>query len=45
MIGLKEILSSNEFSQSPSMLTMGLGKDINGQPVVANLAKMPIQTV
>jgi S-DNA-T family DNA segregation ATPase FtsK/SpoIIIE len=41
MIGLKEILSSNEFSQSPSMLTMGLGKDINGQPVVANLAKMP----
>ena len=41
MIGLKEILSSNEFNRSPSMLTMGLGKDINGQPVVANLAKMP----
>ncbi|CAB5503936.1 DNA translocase FtsK [Bathymodiolus thermophilus thioautotrophic gill symbiont] len=41
MIGLKEVLSSNEFNNSPSMLTMGLGKDINGQPVVANLAKMP----
>ena len=41
MIGLKEILSSNEFSNSSSMLTVGLGKDINGQPVVANLAKMP----
>lgn len=41
MIGLKEILSSNEFSNSPSMLTIGLGKDINGRPVVTNLAKMP----
>ncbi|SMN11155.1 Cell division protein FtsK [uncultured Candidatus Thioglobus sp.] len=41
MIGLKEILSSDAFVNSPSMLTVGLGKDINGHPVVANLAKMP----
>jgi DNA segregation ATPase FtsK/SpoIIIE-like protein len=36
MIGLKEILSSNEFNRSPSMLTMGLGKDINGQRQLNN---------
>jgi S-DNA-T family DNA segregation ATPase FtsK/SpoIIIE len=41
MISLKEILASEEFAKSPSMLTMGLGKDINGLPVIANLAKMP----
>ena len=41
MIGLKEILSSETFANSPSMLTVGLGKDINGHPVIANLAKMP----
>ena len=41
MIGLKEILASESFSKSSSVLTMGLGKDINGQPVIANLAKMP----
>ncbi|SMM98340.1 Cell division protein FtsK [uncultured Candidatus Thioglobus sp.] len=41
MIGLKEILSSDAFINSPSMLTVGLGKDINGRPIIANLAKMP----
>ena len=41
MIGLREILASDEFIKSESRLTMGLGKDINGLPVVANLAKMP----
>lgn len=41
MIGLKEILSSEVFTGSSSMLTVALGKDINGQPTVANLAKMP----
>lgn len=41
MIGLKEILSSDEFNNSSSMLTIALGKDINGRPIVANLAKMP----
>ncbi len=41
MIGLKEILASDTFIQSKSMLTMGLGKNINGHPVIANLSKMP----
>ncbi|CAB5500147.1 DNA translocase FtsK [Bathymodiolus thermophilus thioautotrophic gill symbiont] len=41
IIGLKEILSSEVFANSSSMLTMALGKDINGQPIVTNLAKMP----
>ncbi len=41
MIALKEILASDAFTDSSSMLTMGLGKDINGHPVIANLAKMP----
>lgn len=41
MIGLKEILSSDAFAKAKSTLSMGLGKDINGQPVVVDLAKMP----
>ncbi len=41
MIGLKEILSSEAFIQAKSTLSMGLGKDINGLPVVVDLAKMP----
>jgi len=41
MIGLKEILSSEAFTKAKSALSMGLGKDINGQSVVVDLAKMP----
>ena len=41
MIGLKEILSADAFTKSKSVLSMGLGKDINGNPVVADLSKMP----
>ena len=41
MIGLKEILSSKAFAKANSTLSMGLGKDINGLPVVVDLAKMP----
>ena len=41
MIGLKEILSADAFTKSKSILSMGLGKDINGNPVVADLSKMP----
>jgi len=38
---LKEILQSKEFRESKSPLTIALGKDINGFPVVTDLAKMP----
>jgi S-DNA-T family DNA segregation ATPase FtsK/SpoIIIE len=41
IISLKDIFSSDEFSKSKSVLTMGLGKNINNNPVVADLAKMP----
>ena len=41
MIRLSEILGSEVYNASASMLTMGLGKDIIGNPVVADLAKMP----
>ena len=41
MIGLKEILSSEAFTKAKSTLSMGLGKDINGLPVVVDLEKMP----
>ncbi len=40
-IHLSEILGSQAYNGASSMLTMGLGKDIVGAPVVADLAKMP----
>ena len=40
-IKLSEILGSQIYHEAKSMLTMGLGKDIIGNPVVADLAKMP----
>ncbi|MGM9490023.1 DNA translocase FtsK [Ideonella sp. YS5] len=40
-IRLAEILGSQVYNDAGSMLTMALGKDIIGAPVVADLAKMP----
>ncbi len=40
-IRLSEILGSQVYNDARSLLTMGLGKDIAGHPVVADLAKMP----
>ena len=40
-IGLGEILGSQVYNDAQSMLSMGLGKDIVGNPVVADLARMP----
>ena len=40
-IRLSEILGSQIYHEAKSLLTMGLGKDIVGNPVVADLAKMP----
>ena len=41
VILLSEVLGSRVYNDAKSMLTMGLGKDIVGNPVVADLAKMP----
>ncbi|MDH5798485.1 MAG: DNA translocase FtsK, partial [Paracoccaceae bacterium] len=38
---LREILSARDFGDSNMRLPLALGKDIGGDPVVANLAKMP----
>ncbi|XER06867.1 DNA translocase SpoIIIE [Sporomusa rhizae] len=40
-VALREVLETDEFQRSSSGLTVGLGKDIAGQPIVADLAKMP----
>ncbi|MDB5891023.1 MAG: translocase FtsK [Polaromonas sp.] len=40
-IKLSEILGSQVYNEARSMLTIGLGKDIGGNAVVADLAKMP----
>lgn len=40
-IQLREVLSAPVYEDSKSVLTVGLGKDIVGEPVVADLAKMP----
>ena len=41
LVGLREILDSKEFKQRKSNLAIALGKDVAGEPVVANLKKMP----
>ncbi len=41
MVGLKEVLESDNFKNSHSKLSVALGKDVAGAPVVANIAKMP----
>ena len=38
---LREVLDNAKFRDNPSPLTVALGKDIAGEPVVADLAKMP----
>ncbi len=40
-VHLSEVLNSKPYLEAPSKLTLGLGNDIAGNPVVANLAKMP----
>ncbi len=41
MIRLREVIDSDRYQQESSPLTMALGQDIGGGPVVANLGKMP----
>ena len=38
---LREMLSSNEYEKARAPLTLALGKSIGGEPVIADLAKMP----
>lgn len=41
MVRLSEVLNSKPYKEASSKLTLGLGNDIAGNPVVTNLAKMP----
>lgn len=41
LVRLREILASQPFQKSKDPLTISLGRDVAGNPVVANLAKMP----
>ena len=41
VVGLREVITSKEFINDPSSLAVGLGKEISGKPLIADLAKMP----
>lgn len=41
MVQIRELLESKEFIQNPAKLTVALGKDITGNPVIADLGRMP----
>lgn len=41
MVTLREVLEAPEFQSSDSKLSVVLGRDISGRPIVGNLAKMP----
>jgi DNA segregation ATPase FtsK/SpoIIIE, S-DNA-T family len=40
-VKLSEIMGSTVYNESNSLVTLGLGKDISGKPVVVDLARMP----
>lgn len=40
-VSLREIISSDGFQKSRSKLTLGLGKEIAGSPIIADLSRMP----
>ncbi len=41
LVILREILESSQYNEATSHLSLALGKDIAGDPIVVNLAKMP----
>ncbi len=41
VVGLREVLESQQYAQAHSPVSLALGKDISGYPVVVDLAKMP----
>jgi S-DNA-T family DNA segregation ATPase FtsK/SpoIIIE len=40
-VPLREVVECDDYQRSASRLTVALGKDIAGQPIIADLAKMP----
>jgi len=40
-VRLKDLIASSQFQNAPSNLTFALGKDVSGNPIYADLAKMP----
>jgi len=41
VVSLREVLEASSYQDSEGKLTVGLGRDISGEPIIANLAKMP----
>lgn len=41
IVGLRDVLGSQEFKEDSSSLAIALGKDISGNPVIADIGKMP----
>ncbi|MCC3371811.1 DNA translocase FtsK [Cohnella sp. REN36] len=41
VVTLREVLETTTFQEAPSKLTIAFGRDISGQPIVGNLARMP----
>jgi S-DNA-T family DNA segregation ATPase FtsK/SpoIIIE len=41
IVTLREVLQSEPFQQSSSKLTLALGRDISGEPIIGDLKKMP----
>jgi S-DNA-T family DNA segregation ATPase FtsK/SpoIIIE len=41
VVTMREVMETSAFQESTSRLTIALGRDISGQPIVGNLARMP----
>ncbi|WCK56830.1 DNA translocase FtsK [Aneurinibacillus sp. Ricciae_BoGa-3] len=41
LVTLREVLESEEYQHDDNRLSIALGRDISGQPIIGNLAKMP----
>ncbi len=41
MVNLRDLLAARSFEKSPALLSLAMGKDISGHPLVVDLGKMP----
>ncbi len=41
MVRLRDVIESNEFAQHPSKLAFAVGKDVSGEIIISDIAKMP----